>query len=77
MIIIAVQELVNSALADLSLVYERIHALHLFSPNEALEEVSSRDLIYMNVPFILAELDLIARTTERSDRLLRLKRAKV
>lgn len=66
----------KSALTDLNLLYARIHSLSLFSPNEILDEISSKDVIYMTVPYILAELELIARSTERQDRLMRLRRAK-
>lgn len=34
-------------------------------------------MAYMTVPFIIAELELAARSTERHDRLIRLRRAKV
>ncbi|KAH8117003.1 TAP42-like protein [Phellopilus nigrolimitatus] len=56
---------------------DETQALHLFSTNETLEEVSTRDLIYMTVPFILAELESSARATQRDDRLARLRKAQV
>ncbi|KAI5117471.1 hypothetical protein M0805_007176 [Coniferiporia weirii] len=69
------QELVNSALADLNMLSSRIQTLHLFSTNESIEEVSTKDLIYMTGPSVLAEVELNARSTERQDRLARLRRA--
>ncbi|THH12015.1 hypothetical protein EW145_g284 [Phellinidium pouzarii] len=69
------QELVNSALADLSLLVSRIQALSLFSTNETLEDVSTRDLIYMAGPFVFAEVELSARAFDRQTRLAHLNRA--
>ncbi|KAL5489940.1 TAP42 [Sanghuangporus weigelae] len=67
------QKLVESALEDLNLLSSRIQDLGLFSPNESLDEVTTRDLVYMTVPFVLGELESNARATERDDRLRRLR----
>ncbi|KAL5529587.1 hypothetical protein ACEPAG_5572 [Sanghuangporus baumii] len=69
------QKLVESALEDLNLLSSRIQDLGLFSPNESLDEVTTRDLVYMTVPFVLGELESNARATERDDRLRHLRRA--
>ena len=64
-------------LEDLNLLSSRVRDLGLFSPNESLDEVATKDMVYMTVPFILGELELNARATEREDRLRRLRRAQV
>lgn len=67
----------DAASRDLSLLVSRIDALHLFSRNETLDDVSSGDLIYMTAPFILGEVELNARATERDRRLELLRKAQV
>ncbi|PAV23868.1 serine threonine phosphatase pp2a-associated [Pyrrhoderma noxium] len=69
------QAVVNSALKDLNLLSARVQSLNLFSPNEALDELSTRNLLYITLPFILAEVELHARSTKRDERLERLRRA--
>ncbi|KAF7311427.1 Serine/threonine protein phosphatase PP2A-associated protein [Mycena kentingensis (nom. inval.)] len=49
------QELVKSSLADLTTLATRIVGLSLFSPNETLEDISTRDLVYLLVPYAIAE----------------------
>ncbi|KLO19262.1 TAP42-like protein [Schizopora paradoxa] len=71
----ATQELVDAASRDLNLLISRISALHLFSPNETLDDVSLGDLIYMTAPYILGEVELNARATERERRLELLRKA--
>ncbi|KAJ6484108.1 hypothetical protein C8R45DRAFT_1148413 [Mycena sanguinolenta] len=44
------QDLIESSLADLKSLSSRIVGLSLFSPNEILEDISTRDLIYLLVP---------------------------
>lgn len=51
--------------------------LHLFSSNETIDEVSTKDLVYMSVPFIQAEVELNARATQRDERMLHLRKAQV
>ncbi|EEB96557.1 hypothetical protein MPER_04293, partial [Moniliophthora perniciosa FA553] len=63
------QELVQSSLQDLFTLQSRITGLSLFSPNETVEDISTRDLIYLLVPFVLSEVQGRVRTTEREDRL--------
>ena len=76
-IILPPQAVVNSALKDLNLLSARVQSLNLFSPNEALDELSTRNLLYITLPFILAEVELHARSTKRDERLERLRRAYV
>ncbi|KAG7092778.1 hypothetical protein E1B28_009101 [Marasmius oreades] len=63
------QELVQSSLQDLLSLQSRITGLSLFSPNETLEDISTRELVYLLLPFVLSEVQGRVRTTEREDRL--------
>lgn len=73
------QELIKSSIADLTILRTRIAALSLFSPHdsEQLADISTRDLIYLFVPFVLAEAESRVRTTDPSDRLELVARAQV
>ncbi|KAF5373588.1 hypothetical protein D9758_000807 [Tetrapyrgos nigripes] len=62
------QENVQSCLADLRSLQSRIIGLSLFSPNETLEDISTRDLAYLLVPYVMAEVQGRVRTTERDER---------
>ncbi|OBZ65691.1 Methylenetetrahydrofolate reductase 2 [Grifola frondosa] len=68
------QELI-SALSDLLLVNSRVSALSLFSTNEQLSDIATRDLIYLLVPFAFAEVESRARTVDMDERLQRVVRA--
>ena len=68
---------INTALSDLKTLWGRISSIGLYSPNESLEELPTKDMIYMSVPFIIAEVESSARTTNRSERMERLKNAQV
>ncbi|KAG9127214.1 hypothetical protein FRC07_000175 [Ceratobasidium sp. 392] len=46
----------NDALTDLRLVTAAISDLQLFSKNETLEDISTRQLVYLSVPYATAEL---------------------
>lgn len=63
------QELIQSALQDLRKVHTRIRELSLFSPNEILDDISTKNLVYLTLPYVLAELENRVRTTERPDRM--------
>ncbi|KAI0373031.1 serine/threonine protein phosphatase PP2A-associated protein [Pilatotrama ljubarskyi] len=63
------QELVQSALADLHQCSTRIAKLSLFSPNEQLADIPTRDLVYLLVPYVLSEVQSRIRATEREDRI--------
>ncbi|KAI0780558.1 serine/threonine protein phosphatase PP2A-associated protein [Trametes elegans] len=63
------QELVQSSLSDLRQCSTCIAKLSLFSPNEQLADITTRDLVYLLVPYVLSEVQSHARTTEREDRI--------
>ncbi|CCL99997.1 uncharacterized protein FIBRA_02022 [Fibroporia radiculosa] len=70
------QELIQSALSDLKLVHSRISALALFSENELLSDIPTRDLVYLLVPFVLAEVEGRVRTADPEERLERAERSR-
>lgn len=51
--------------------------LALFSPNETLEDISTKDLVYLLVPYVCAEVRGRIRTTERQERISVLKQTQV
>ena len=55
----------------------RVASLALFSPNESLVDISTRDLVYLFVPFALAEIENRSRTTDFKERMIRIGRAQV
>ncbi|KAI9065400.1 serine/threonine protein phosphatase PP2A-associated protein [Trametes sanguinea] len=63
------QELVQSALSDLRQCSTRIAKLALFSPNEQLADIPTRDLVYLLLPYVLSEVQSRVRATEREERL--------
>ncbi|CAA7271528.1 unnamed protein product [Cyclocybe aegerita] len=63
------QDLVTECLNDLKSLHARITELGMFSPNETLDDISTRDLVYLTVPYVFAEVQGRVRTTERVDRL--------
>lgn len=69
------QDLIDAALRDCRESRARVAHLALFSPNETLDDISTQDLVYLLVPYVLAEIESRARTTERDDRLARLREA--
>ncbi|KDQ61168.1 hypothetical protein JAAARDRAFT_191276 [Jaapia argillacea MUCL 33604] len=69
------QALISSSLSDLNTLASRITALSLFSPNETVEDVSTRDLVFLFVPFVMAEVEGRVRTLEMEERLSRLLRS--
>ncbi|KAA1469425.1 TAP42-like protein [Dentipellis sp. KUC8613] len=69
----ATQEIVTSALKDLRNVNKRVTDLSLFSPNETLEDISTRDLVYLLVPYVIADVEGRVRTTDIEDRLVHLR----
>ena len=70
----------ESLLAALTL-YEQCLSIadriSLFSPNETLHDITTRDLVYLFVPYALAEVENRVRTTDPRDRLERIGRAQV
>ncbi|KAF8261076.1 serine/threonine protein phosphatase PP2A-associated protein [Lactarius quietus] len=69
------QDLIDAALRDCRESRARVAHLALFSPNETLDDISTQDLVYLFVPYVLAEIESRARATERDDRLARLREA--
>ncbi|KAI6045563.1 TAP42-like protein [Pisolithus marmoratus] len=66
------QELLRSTLSDLKQVNSRVTALALFSANDTLEDISTRDLVYLTVPFVLAEVENRSKFTEADERVVNL-----
>ncbi|PCH37895.1 hypothetical protein WOLCODRAFT_114406 [Wolfiporia cocos MD-104 SS10] len=71
------QGLIQSALTDLRLVHSRISALSLFSENETLSDIATRDLVYLLVPFVLSEVEGRVRTTDAEERLEKATRSQI
>lgn len=71
------QEQIQSILNDLKSVHTRIVEISLFSPNETLEDISTRDLVYLFVPYVLSEMQGRLKTVEREERMASLKQAEV
>ena len=67
----------GSALSDLRTLQTRVASLSLFSSNETLDDVSTRDLVYMTVPFVRAEAENRAPVQGRADRLEHMQQAEV
>ncbi|KAH9843159.1 TAP42-like protein [Rhodofomes roseus] len=63
------QELVRSTVADLRTLQLRTTALSLFSENELLEDIATKDLVYLLVPYALAEALGRVRTVDPEERL--------
>ncbi|TBU35609.1 serine/threonine protein phosphatase PP2A-associated protein [Dichomitus squalens] len=63
------QELIQSALDDLRQCSSRVAKLSLFSANEHLTDIPTRDLVYILVPYALSEVLSRVRTTDRDERL--------
>ncbi|KAI0664748.1 TAP42-like protein [Cubamyces menziesii] len=63
------QELVRSSLSDLRQCSTRVSKLALFSPNEQLSDIPTRDLVYLLLPYVLSEVQSRVRTTEREERI--------
>lgn len=53
----AVQAQLAKATDELYLISRMITSLGLFSPNESADELSDRDLLFMSVPWVLAEAE--------------------
>ncbi|KAG9038492.1 hypothetical protein FRB95_001349 [Tulasnella sp. JGI-2019a] len=66
------QSLIQSSVVDLNSVSNRCKALTLFSDNETLEDIATKDLVYMFVPYVLGEVIGRTRTIGVRDRMLKL-----
>ena len=62
------QELVQSSLVDLRQCSSRVAKLSLFSANEQLTDIPTRDLVYILVPYVLSEVLSRVRTTDPEER---------
>ncbi|KAG2064705.1 TAP42-like protein [Suillus decipiens] len=71
------QELIQSAVADLKELDRRVAALSLFSSNEVLEDISTRNLVYLFARYVLAEVQNRMKTTDRDERMTVLKQTQV
>ncbi|OCH93879.1 TAP42-like protein [Obba rivulosa] len=69
------QVLVQSALSDLRTVDSRVSTLSLFSPNDQLADIATRDLVYLLVPYVISEVEGRIRTIDPEERLERVQRA--
>jgi len=69
--------LVKATLADLTTLSSRIQSLSLFSPNDTLEDISTKDLIYLLVPFVNAEVKGRLKTVDREHRISVLRETQV
>ncbi|BGP53841.1 Type 2A phosphatase-associated protein 42 [Rhodotorula sphaerocarpa] len=67
--------LISSTLSDLTLCASLVNHLAVFSPNETLEDISTRDLRALLVPAVEAQLALLVRTHGGTQRLAHLERA--
>jgi hypothetical protein len=63
------QDLLAKCLNDLRALHSRIMELSIFSPNETVDDISTRDLVYLTVPYVFAEIQNRTRTPQRQDRL--------
>ncbi|KAL4244931.1 TAP46-like protein [Abortiporus biennis] len=63
------QDIIQSAVSDLCLLSSRINALSLFSPNETLGDISTKNLVYLFVPYVAAEVQNRARTLDPDERM--------
>ncbi|KAJ3743131.1 serine/threonine protein phosphatase PP2A-associated protein [Lentinula detonsa] len=70
------QDLLQSSLTDLQTLQSRIAGLSLFSPNEILEDIATRDLVYLLVPYVRAQVQDRVKAVEREERLASLTVAK-
>ncbi len=71
------QELIDIASKDCRDSRTRVADLALFSPNEALDDISTQDLVYLFVPYVSAEIESRSRAIEGHERLARLREAEV
>jgi hypothetical protein len=71
------QELIQSAVTDLKELDRRVAALSLFSSNEILEDISTRNLVYLFARYVLAEVQNRMKTTDRDERMTVLKQTQV
>lgn len=71
------QDLLQFSLTHLRTLQSRIASLSLFSPNENSEDIATRDLVYLLVPYVCAQVQDRVKAVERDERLASLTVAKV
>lgn len=71
------QTVLSDVLSDLQTLTSRINTLGLFSSNETFDEISTRNAIFMFVPYVLGDMQLRLRTTESEERMEVVKKAAV
>lgn len=71
------KELIQSAVTDLKELDRRVAALSLFSSNDVLEDISTRNLVYLFARYVLAEVQNRMKTTDRDERITVLKKTQV
>ncbi|KAL0946512.1 hypothetical protein HGRIS_012728 [Hohenbuehelia grisea] len=69
------QALITSCAADLATLSSRVEALSLFSPNETLEDISTKDLVYLFVPYVRSQIQGRMKAIDRDERLSSLNQA--
>ncbi|KAH7872621.1 TAP42-like protein [Lentinula edodes] len=70
------QDLLQFSLTNLRTLQSRIASLSLFSPNENSEDIATRDLVYLLVPYVCAQVQDRVKAVERDERLASLTVAK-
>lgn len=71
------QVLLNRILETLREIAKRVELLSLFSPNETLEDVPTKNLPFLFVPYVLAEVENRVRTNGRQERMARIRSIQV
>jgi len=60
---------ISACLEDLKELRTQISDLAMFSPNDILEDIPTRDLVYLALPYVLAEVLSRVRTVDPAVRL--------
>ncbi|KZT71255.1 hypothetical protein DAEQUDRAFT_749958 [Daedalea quercina L-15889] len=63
------QDETQSSITDMRTLQLRVMTLSLFSDNENLEDIATKDLVYLLVPYALAEVEGRVRTVDPKERL--------
>ena len=71
------KELIRACLKDVITIQSRLAALSIFSPNELLEDIGTKDLVYLLVPYVHSEVLDRVKTVEITERLQILDQAQV
>ncbi|KDQ17901.1 hypothetical protein BOTBODRAFT_29205 [Botryobasidium botryosum FD-172 SS1] len=62
------QESIRRSLANLKVLSDRLNHLSLYSRNETLEDLSTRNLAFMFVPYVACEMQNLVRTKDIDER---------